>query len=312
MQVYKVKHNQNIFDVAIAVHGAVEGVFDLLVNNPELSFDTILEVEQELYWDEDIVVYDSIVESLAQNNIIPANGERHVYYKDIAKELRCVIQVDSENSSIVLQMSGDGVVTVDWGDNTELEDIVLQPIIQSYTHYFDNATNCRVIKLYGDFNIKTWVLSPINGLIMPTMPLIVDEVEIEKNKVSLQGLLLFSGTYSIKMSNISILDLSPIQNMSLSCLDLLNIDYASDKILDDYLIYVAKHNNQRRNCVVTIDKMPSGVYQEPAKDSSGNYIITSGMEAVYVITHEIAWNEAGPWIFNICGTVYQYNNDDIA
>ena len=39
---------------------------------------------------------------------------------------------------------------------------------------------------------------------------------------------------------------------------------------------------------------------------------TTGMEAIYVITHETAWNEAGSWSFDINGTIYQYENSDIA
>lgn len=312
MQIYKVKNSQNIFDVAIAIYGSIEGVFDLLVNNPELSFDTILQGGEELYWDEDFVVYETIVNSLRNNNIVPINGERHVYYKETHKDLRCVIQISEEDASLTLRLSGDGDMIVDWGDNSELEVVTLKSTTQTYVHYFDNSTDNRMVRLYGDFNIKTWDMSTINGLVLPTQPIIVDEVEMKQNKVPLHGLFLFNGTYSVKMSNITISDLSPIQNMSLSYLDLQQIKYESDTILDDYLKYIAQHNNQRRNCTVVLDAMPSGIYQEPAKDENGNYLISSGMEAIYVITHEIAWNEAGPWVFNICGTIYQYENSDIA
>ena len=82
--------------------------------------------------------------------------------------------------------------------------------------------------------------------------------------------------------------------------------------MDAYLKYVANNINQRMYCTVVLDTLPSGVYREPSKDTNGNYIITSGMEAIYVITHEDAWNEAGPWVFNICGTIYQYENPNIA
>lgn len=312
MQVYKVKRSQNIFDIAVSVHGSIEGIFDLMVNNSDLSFDSVLHEGDELYWDEDFVIYDSIVNSLASENLTPANGERHVYYKDVKSELRCVIQVSESDAAIELIMAGDGIMTVDWGDNTELEIITFQPTLQKYIHYFDNETDSRIVRLYGDYNLKTWDMSTINGLILPTKPLIVDEVVIKKNNISLDGLFLFEGTYSVIMNNISISSLSPIRDMSLSYLELQEIDYISDNTLDEYLIYIAQHNNQRRNCTVTLDMIPSGVYQEPSKDSNGNYIIATGMEAIYVITHEDAWNEAGPWVFNICGTTYQYENPDIA
>lgn len=312
MQIYKVTNNQNIFDVAIAIYGSIEGVFDLLVNNPDLSFDSQLKGGQELYWDEDFVVFDTIVDSLSSEKIVPANGERHVYYKETDKELACVIQINGEYDNLALLLSGDGCMVVDWGDNSDLESISLTSDMRTYNHYFDNEVDQRSVRLYGDFRIKTWDMSSVNGLVLPIRPIIVDELEMNQNKVPLDGLFLFNETYSVKMSNIEISDLSPIRDMSLSYLELKNIKYTSSDTLNDYLIYVAQHNNQRRNCTVIIDTLPSGEYQEPVKDENGNYVITSGMEAIYVITHEDAWNEAGAWVFNISGNIYQYENSNIA
>ena len=211
-------------------------------------------------------------------------------------------------SDISLNLSGDGEMIIDWGDNSEIQTIQLQPTLQLYQHYFDNEADVRTIRLYGDFNIKTWNMSTIHGLVLPTQPIIVDEVIISKNIVPLHGLFLFNGIYYVKINDIPITDLSPIKNMSLSYLELKGISYSSEDVLNDYLKYLAKHNNQRRNCNVVIDTQPSGEYKEPDKDENGSYLITSGMEAIYVITHEAAWNESGPWIFNINGTIYQYNN----
>lgn len=312
MQIYKVTNNQNIFDVAIAIYGSIEGVFDLLVNNPDLSFDSQLKGGQELYWDEAFVVFDTIVDSLSSEKIVPANGERHVYYKETDKELACVIQINGEYDNLALLLSGDGCMVVDWGDNSDLESISLTSDMRTYNHYFDNEVDQRSVRLYGDFRIKTWDMSSVNGLVLPIRPIIVDELEMNQNKVPLDGLFLFNETYSVKMSNIEISDLSPIRDMSLSYLELKNIKYTSSDTLNDYLIYVAQHNNQRRNCTVIIDTLPSGEYQEPVKDENGNYVITSGMEAIYVITHEDAWNEAGAWVFNISGNIYQYENSNIA
>lgn len=288
------------------------GVFDLLVNNPDLSFDSQLKGGQELYWDEDFVVFDTIVDSLSSEKIVPANGERHVYYKETDKELACVIQINGEYDNFALLLSGDGCMVVDWGDNSDLESISLTSDMRTYNHYFDNEVDQRSVRLYGDFRIKTWDMSSVNGLVLPIRPMIVDELEMNKNKVPFDGLFLFNETYSVKMSNIEISDLSPIRDMSLSYLELKNIKYTSSDTLNDYLIYVAQHNNQRRNCTVIIDTLPSGEYREPVKDENGNYVITSGMEAIYVITHEDAWNEAGAWVFNISGNIYQYENSNIA
>lgn len=308
METYKVINNQNIFDVAIDIYGSIEGIFDLLISNPDLSFDCKLYDGQTLLWDKDFVINSSIVSSLHTDNAIPINGERNVYYKNIEADLRCVIQMGESASDISLNLSGDGEMIIDWGDNSEIQTIQLQPTLQLYQHYFDNEADVRTIRLYGDFNIKTWDMSTIHGLVLPTQPIIVDEVIISKNIVPLHGLFLFNGIYYVKINDIPITDLSPIKNMSLSYLELKGISYSSEDVLNDYLKYLAKHNNQRRNCNVVIDTQPSGEYKEPDKDENGSYLITSGMEAIYVITHEAAWNESGPWIFNINGTIYQYNN----
>ena len=78
MQVYKVKRNQNIFDVAVSIHGSIEGIFDLLINNPNLSFHSQLEEGEEIYWDEEFIIYDSIVNTLQSEHIIPEIGRAHV------------------------------------------------------------------------------------------------------------------------------------------------------------------------------------------------------------------------------------------
>lgn len=312
MQIYKVKNNQNIFDVALNIYGSIEGVFNLLANNPELSFSSILKEDDELYWDEGSAIYDHIVNTMKAEHIIPVNGERHVYFKETSATLRYVICVSPDSPSITLLVSGDGSMVVDWGDNSDLENILLEPTDKAYTHFFDNVVEKREIRLYGDFNLKTWNMSTINGLIMPTTPLVVDEIISEKNNISLQGLFLFKGTYLVKLSNMSISSLLSIQDMSLEVLELKNIDYYNKSVINDYLIYIATHNNQRRNCKVILDIQPSGEYKEPIRDDGGNYIITTGMEAIYVITHEPAWNESGSWLFNINGTIYQYENSDIA
>lgn len=308
MQVYKVQKNQNIYDVALYLFGSIEGIFELMANNPELSYDTELKEGDELYWDEQTIIHQSIVNEFYTTHIVPANATRNIYYKSTDAELRCYIQIPNNSVSLTLHVSGDHSMIVDWGDNTPLETITLQSDVQQYIHYFDNVVSERYIRLYGDFNLKTWDVSSINGLIMPTMPLVVDEFISQKNKISLQGLFLFKDTYSVILSGMDIESLTPIQDMSLSYLQLTDNKYADESCIDAYLIYLATHNNQRRNCKIVLDVQPSGTYGEPPKDEHGNYIITTGMQAIYVILHEPAWNEAGPWVFDINGIEYSADN----
>lgn len=312
MQVYKVKNNQNIFDVAMSLYGSIEGVFDLLINNDDLSFDSKLKAGDELVWDETFVINDSIVAKLKDMNLLPANGERHVYYKHTDAELKCIISIPSDRYGATLFISGDGDMIVDWGDNSNLETIHLTSTMNEYAHYFDNVTDSRQIRLYGDFNIKTWDISSVNGVILPVVPMIVDEVISRKNNIALHGLFLFKQTYSVVFNKLHVDNLLSLQDMNLAYLELKEIAYLDKYDFNDYLIYIAKNNNQRRNCKVVTDFQPSGTYKEPDKDEHGNYIINTGMEAIYVITHEVAWNESEAWEFDINGVIYKYENTDIA
>lgn len=312
MQTYKVQTGQNIFDIAVMLHGSVEGIFDLFVNNPELSFENGVSVGDELLWDEDFIVHDSIVSHLKENNIVPANGERHVYYKECSLPIRIVIKVPADEPQILFTMSGDGDMIVDWGDNTDLETVHLDKKEIEYYHFFDNESDVRTVKLYGDFNIKRFDASKINGSLLPVAPITVDEFVCDKNNLNLTGLFLFKGTYMVSLSQMYIKNLNSIRDMSLQSLVLNDNEYGDEKCIDDYLIYISQNNNQRRNCHVVLDKMPSGEYKEPKRNSNGNYVIETGMEAIYVITHEVAWNEAGAWVFDINGKTYKYENQDIA
>jgi len=318
MQVYKVGKSQNIFDVALACYGSIEGLFDLMVNNAELSFDSVLKEGDELYYDESCVIYDTVISELSDEGVQIANGERDVYHKEVNEDLRVVISVPADDDSLLLKLSGDGDMVVDWGDNSDIETITLQATPQEYLHFYNNETDSRTVRLYGGFNVKTWYLSSIaSGLVLPVKPLVVDEVVVKENNITLQGLLLFEGTYSVTLDGISLSDFDMIRDMSLSDLTISNLESADaeksvEDLVDEYLIYVAQHNNERRYCKVVMDVQPSGEYQEPSKDDNGNYEITTGMEAVYVITHENAWNEAGAWEFDICGESYKYENEETA
>lgn len=103
----------------------------MLINNPNLSFHSQLEEGEEIYWDEEFIIYDSIVNTLQSEHIIPANGERHVYYKSTTASLRCIVYISPEEASIALQMAGDGNLIVDWGDNSDMETITLSPLYRN-------------------------------------------------------------------------------------------------------------------------------------------------------------------------------------
>ena len=76
-------------------------------------------------------------------------------------------------------------------------------------------------------------------------------------------------------------------------------------VIDHYLTTLVEHYGDRRNCTVILPTAPTGTYREPDRDTeTGRYRIASGMEAVWVILHEEAWNEGGAWKFIIDDITY--------
>lgn len=288
MAKYKIKTGQNIFDVAIHLYGSIEGLFDLLISNTWLTMNTDLKPGIELEYHDYYVINDGIVNEINNNQIIPSNGSRHVYNKESQYSLRAICHISPDSTLSCLSISGDGTMQIDWGDNSGLEDIVLSNSKVSLSHYFDNTVEQRRIKIYGDFNLMTLDSSKLNGDIFPITPIVVDEYVSRSNRNSLKGLFLFDGTVIVDLEGSSISDLSPIYDMSLQELNLKNVGFANEDILDNYLLYIVSDYGTRRNCTVYLSEEPS----------------EAGMNAILQIINEPDWNDAGAWKFIINDKIY--------
>ena len=288
MATYKVTTNQNLFDVALLLYGSIEGLFDLLISNEWLDMETDLQSGMELEYHDYFVVNDGIKSAMSDKNLIPSNRERHVYLKHPAEDLVFLCDVDAEADSASFVVSGSGKMLIDWGDNTDLETVQLTVAQQTVEHYFDNVTEKRRIKVYGDFQIIKLDTSKLGGALMLMRPMIVDEYASHANSYPLQGLFLFDDTVSVDLSGCGIDNLLPIADMSLQILDLRNVTFADISVLDDYLQYIVENYGSRRNCTVYLSSEPT----------------EKGMTAIETILGEDAWNEAGNWVFNINDKIY--------
>jgi len=299
---YTAKNQQNIYDVSMAIYGSIEGIYDLLVNNEDLSLDGGVNAGDVLNYNTDNVVNSDIVDYFTNNSIVPKNSERSSYYKDTGSlEIKMMFSILPGYTDVYLSMSGSGTVVIDWGDNSDLQTINLvsgnTPV--KYPHYFDDETDERKIFVYGDFSFDTLDLSGISGMMYLFSHITVRKFYCSNNNISFGGLFLFDNTNNVELSNADISTLLPIKDMQLSNLKLIGFNYSDNSYIDEYLIYVAGNYGERPYCNVTMDCIPSGTYQEPQKDVNGNYIISSGMGAIWVITHEESWNTPSHWIFKI-------------
>lgn len=288
MATHIVTVNQNIWDVAMLLYGTIEGVFDLLISNPNLNMTTDLVPGMELEYHDYFVINEGIVSGLKANNLVPANGERHVYYKHTDKPLVFICGLPPEQEFIDFSVSGDGSMIIDWGDNTELEIVHLTHKTDRLIHYFDNVVDERRVKIYGSFNILSLDTSLIKGDVLTVRPVVVDEFISNANGNSLKGLFLFNGTVKLDLRKMVISDLSPIYDMSLQELNLLQVQFTNISVLDNYLVHLATNYGNRRDCVVYLDTEPTDI----------------GMNAIQTIINEPEWNQAGKWKFVINDTIY--------
>jgi hypothetical protein len=303
---YKVISGQNLYDVALHIYGSIEGITDLLVCNPYLSMATVLAQGQELIYSDDYTIDPEIVAWNRIHRIVPANGERNVYFKEAGWPLIIEARVPAMATFAGMSLSGSDTLEVDWGDNSPLQTITLTDRPADFNHSFDNKVSGeRKIRLYGDFTLRQADFSALNpSAIFLLSPLYVEELTLRNCRAPLGFLALTEGLYSLDLGKLKADNLLPVAGCrNLMRLDLSEMDVLREN-LDAFLIALVREHYGRRACEVLLTETPSGEYREPERDGDLNYLITSGMEAVWLLVNEPAWNEAGQWRFDICGTIY--------
>lgn len=101
MNKYITKSGQNIYDIALVLYGSIEGIFDLLISNPNISFDTVFSTGMEVYYHSDFIINQDIVSWLETNNIKVKNGQSEISNIDVRSEIeKWVLNTNSNVSSL--------------------------------------------------------------------------------------------------------------------------------------------------------------------------------------------------------------------
>ena len=303
---YTVISGQNLYDVALHVYGSIEGITDLLVNNPDLSMGSVLAQDQELIFSDDYIIDAEVVAYNRIHKITPANGERNVYFKESAYPRIVEVRISAAATATGMSLSGTGTLEVDWGDNTPLQTITLGNRLTAYNHSFDNKVSSeRKVRFYGDFRLRQADITALNpAAILIHRPLYIEELTLRNCRTPLGFLAMLEGLYLLDLTGVKTNNLLPIAGCrGLMRLDLSGMDVLQEN-LDDLLITLVREHYGRRTCQVILTEAPSGEYHEPARDGDLNYIITSGMEAMWLLVNEPAWNEGGQWAFKIGNSLY--------
>lgn len=295
MAIYKVKPNQNLFDVALHLYGTIEGLFDILISNPHINMTSELVYGQELVYHEGFVINPSIVQEFATQNITPSSGCGKVKFKSCDGGLVLFTHIDPKDTMASFAVSGTaGTLWVDWGDNSEMEEVKMGLSSKEITHFFDNDTDDRIIKVYADSDLKILSLDTtgLNGDIIICRPIWVNHFKHQNSIHPLTGLALLLESHTLELQNRTIESLLPIGDLQLQRLDLTNSQFANEDVLDDYLEYIVAHHQDRRPCTILITEPPG----------------KRGYAAIDAILNEPEWNLSGTWKFYINNQLYQPTN----
>lgn len=303
---YVVTNGQNLYDIALALYGSIEGIVDLLMGNTDLSLATDLHTGDELVYTDDFAINADVVAYNRQHGIVPANGERSVYPKYFTLPPLSEFRLSNTLTSVSFTVSGTGNIEMDWGDNTPVERVELSRTVRTYTHIFDNRI--REVRQIRWFSDASFVRLDWSGLQASSIhvfrPLSVEELVLRDASLAVDFLDLADGVYTVDLSGLRTENLSSL----VSCRKLMRLDLTDSplkpSVIDDYLVELVALYGQRRNCEIRLSVHPTGIFREPARDENSRYRVGSGMEAIWVIVHEPAWNEGGAWKFIIENEIY--------
>lgn len=305
---YIVTAGQNIYDVALHLTGSIEGIVDLMICNPELSLATTLRSGDELQYTDGFTIDADVVARYRREGIVPSGGEHAVYPKFPSGARRLGFALDAAQLTTVFGVSGSGALQIDWGDNTPLEEVALDKTPRRIAHRFDNTIDGeREVRLYGEFTLRSLDLSGSGARRVRLLrPLAVERFRWQGGSAAVDFAPLLNGTLYMDLAGAAVADLQPLAE----CRTLMSLDLSGAEVsrpaVDAFLIALVRRHYGRRSAEITLTTAPYGTYREPARDSELNYVIATGMEAVWLLTHEEAWNEGGDWVIHIGDKTYRY------
>lgn len=154
MNKYKVISGQNLYDVALTLYGSIEGVFDLLACNSNLSFDTSLTKGMVLNYHEDFVINQDIVSWFDTNRVKVKNGKYKSNDVDVYSTI--VNWIDSQNESISTSYKTGVFTQVEVADGSHL---------QSYSwDAEDTPAVASTLNITTSSSIKNTTLTPFTSL----------------------------------------------------------------------------------------------------------------------------------------------------
>lgn len=296
---YIATENQTIYDIAIDIHGTIDGISDILVNNPSLSVDSDVFGGMKITYTSGQTIEQNVVEQLDAMNIIPTNPIRYIYPK--AKPHGNIVDIYINKDSSVfscIQENTGYIIYADWGDNSDIEKIL--PSTNLIYHQFDLTDDVslghRKIRFYiqNNKNKDSVISFSFNDGENKSVVLynsLTSNYYIDNSKLdNIDFLRLMTNIKKITLNNVSVSSIYRLSYIeSFTELNLLSKDIRPSDI-DKLFMSIIENYGQRLPATISISVSPTGEYKEPTKSKAGEYIIKNGMEAVWVLVNEESWN----------------------
>lgn len=221
MQQYTVRSGQNIFDVALTLYGSVEGVFDLLLSNSELTLESKLSYGMVLNYHSEFVINQNIVSWLKNNNVIVKNGEhvfdypsaetfvkshieahhpevyeslsglspdeQNMYWEGLTTPM-LTIQQSGSTSNFIVSLKNGTHIFVDWGDYSDFQ--VVEGNGEIVVEHCYKGNGSHQVTFFGDFECYLLDLTEIGGAYYPLATIYADEFKSKLDNEDLKKLII--------------------------------------------------------------------------------------------------------------------------
>lgn len=308
---YISKPFQNIFDIAIEVHGDIEGVADLLINNPNLDINQDIESGTVIKFTNAISLNETVLDYIDATSEVTANHQSNIYpkYSDMPVVMDILIKKDEYSFSF---SKTEGDMVIDWGDDTDLEyvDKDVKKVTHSYmVSAVNDSSDFIRVRIYSDTDSlgDLMIESHNASVILMYKNIKVKKYHDNSEIVNPIFISLMGGLRDVCLGNVMSNDLGFIGKIeSLRRIDIQSKYTTAESIDNLFLNIIDNYSSNRLPANISIKVKPNGVYEQPK-----NNIPKNGMEAVWMLVNSDEWNsEAYQWVIKIDGVNYEKVNKE--
>lgn len=255
--IFKVTRGCTLHELAVRLHGSFEGIFDLLVSNPNLESGSILKSGDEITYHPDFAINKPLADRLEEEDIWPANGNRNVFPASFdPTQIWCLI--DTRDADYLnLRLSGTGSVATAWDDSHQTEYRSLSSTAPVSTHYFNPpGIPHRTFLLAGStFSLNLMEIGRTDCDIYLTRQTSIRKLSITGSSTCLGFLPLVTGLEELSVKGSLLNDLAPLDVCrSLKQLHLEGTSFRNHDALAQYLRKVSESYGERPSATIYLSR----------------------------------------------------------